>query len=153
MSKRNAEELRKWFSKGKQKTRNGNAIKLSIYCEWIHRTPGELKQEYTEARTKSVDAFNEWRRKTQNKALEFYNHLKDQGYSINYCRSIPLGILAFYSENCERVSGVTKDFDAPQIPKNEYVFTQEVLRKMHYYGSPFEKTWPSKREWTIYRAL
>jgi integrase len=138
-----AEELRHWFIRGRENTRNKNAIKLLNYCLWIHKSPEELKQEYISARTKGVDAFNEWRRNTQNNILDYYNYLKKKGSAINTCRSEPLGVLAFYRQNCEPLSEVTKEFDPVQIPENEYVFTQEVLRKMYFYGSPFEKTWLS----------
>lgn len=145
-----AEQFRKWFSRGKQATRNRNAIKLKAYCDWIDKTPEQLKQEYVDARTKGVNEFNEWRRTAQNKIIEFYNYLKEEKLSkkekhltINYCRTVPLGILAFYSQNCEKIPDVTKEFDPVQIPENEFVFTQEILRKCYYYGSPFEKTWLS----------
>ncbi len=47
---------------------------------------------------------------------------------------MPLGVLALYSENCETIKDVTKEFDSVQIPTDEYVFTQEVLRKVYYYA-------------------
>jgi hypothetical protein len=137
------EEFRKWFYKGKRTTRNRNAIKLKAYCDWINKSPEQLKQAYVEAREKGVDAFNDWRRDTQNKIIAFYNCLKELKYAINYCRSIPLGVLAFYTQNCERIPDVTKEFDPVQIPENEFVFDQTTLRKCYYYGSPFEKTWLS----------
>jgi len=47
------EAYRKWFATGKQKTRFRNAGKLKIYCEWLGKSPEQLKQEYIEARQKA----------------------------------------------------------------------------------------------------
>lgn len=127
------EVFRKYFSRGKKRSQYRNAVKLKKYCEWIGKTPEQLKQEYIEAR-KSVDSLKDWERDTRSKIIEYYNHLKAKDYKINYCRTLPLGILAFYSENCETIKDVTKEFDSVQIPTDEYVFTQEVLRKTFYYA-------------------
>lgn len=127
------EEYRKYFSRGSKQTRYRNAVKLKRYCEWIGKTPEDLLKDYAEAR-KSVNALQDWKRDTRSQIISFYNHLKAKGYSINYCRTEPLGIMAFYSENCETVKGATKEFDSVQIPTDEYVFTQEVLRKTYYYA-------------------
>jgi len=43
----------------------------------------------------------------------------------------------------EPIKGVVKQLDPQQIPDNDFIFNQEILRKMYYYGSPFEKTWLS----------
>lgn len=51
--------------------------------------------------------------------------------------------MAFYSQNCEQVKGITKQLDPVQIPDNEFVFTQENLRRLYYYGNVQEKTWLS----------
>jgi len=127
------EVFRKYFSRGKKTTQYKKAIKLKKYCEWTKKTPEELINEYVVAR-KSVNALQDWKRDTRSKVIEFYNHLKLQGYKINTARTLPLGILAFYSENCETIKDVTKEFDSVQIPTDEYVFTQEVLRKVYYYA-------------------
>jgi len=127
------EVFRKYFSRGTKRTQNKNAIKLKKYCDWSNTAPEKLIQEYATAR-KSVNALQDWKRDTRSKIIEFYNHLKNEGYKINTARTLPLGILAFYSENCETISDVTKEFDAVQIPTDEYVFTQEVLRKTYYYA-------------------
>jgi len=80
------------------------------------------------------------KREIRNHIIEFYNYLKEEkGFAINYARCIPLGILAFYSQNCEKIPEVTKEFDPVQIPENEFVFTQEVLRKAYYYGDTWQK--------------
>lgn len=134
------ESYRKWFTTGKQKTRFRNAKKLRDYCEWLGKSPEQLKREYIEARQKGVDALNDLKREIRNKIIEFYNYLKEQkGFAINYARCIPLGILAFYSQNCEKIPEVTKEFDPVQIPENEFVFSQEVLRKAYYYGDTWQK--------------
>jgi hypothetical protein len=127
------EKYRKWFTTGAIRTRYRNATKLKKYCEWIGKTPKELLEEYTEAR-KNVNTYNEWKRETRKKISEFYNWLISKGYKINTARTQPLGILRFYSDNCETVKGATKNFDSVQIPENEYVFTQDDLRKIFYYA-------------------
>ena len=127
------EVFRKYFSRGKKLTQKKNAIKLKKYCEWANKSPEELINEYTEAR-KSVNALQDWKRDTRTKIVSFYNWLKEQGYKINSARTLPLGVLALYSENCETIKDVTKEFDSVQIPTDEYVFTQEVLRKVYYYA-------------------
>ena len=127
------EYFRQYFSRGKKQTIYKKAIKLKKYCIWLDKTPEQLIQEYAEAR-KSVNTLQDWKRDTRSEIISFYNFLKQRGYKINSARSLPLGILAFYSENCETIRGVTKEFDAVQIPTDEYVFTQEVLRKVYYYA-------------------
>jgi len=126
-------EYRKYFSRGTKRTRYRNAVKLKRFCEWANTTPEELKQEYIEAR-KSVDGLNDWERDTRNKIIEYYNYLKSKDYKINYCRTLPLGILAFYSQNCKTIEKVTENFDDVQIPEDEYAFDQETLRKIYYYS-------------------
>lgn len=132
------QQYRKWFTTGKKKTQHRNAIKLKRYCEWIKKTPEQLINEYAEAR-KDVNTYNAWKRDVRTKVLEFYDYLKAHGYAINYCRSETLGILAFYSEHCETVKDVTKNFDAVQIPENEYAFTQDDLRKIYFYANAEDK--------------
>ncbi len=129
----NMEVFRKYFSRGKKRSQYRNAVKLKKYCKWTSKTPEELIKEYVEAR-KSVNTLKDWERDTRSKIIEYYNWLKTKGYKINYCRTLPLGILAFYSENCETIKDVTKEFNSVQIPTDEYVFTQEVLRKAFYYA-------------------
>jgi hypothetical protein len=132
---------RKWF-RGKKKTVDRSAQNLRQYCRWLGKTPTQLKAEYIEAR-KSVDAFEDWERNTKNTIVKFYNDLKEHGYAINAARTIVTGVMAFYTQNCKTIKGITKQLDPPQIPENDFIFTQEALRKMYYYGSPFEKTWLS----------
>jgi len=124
---------RKYFSRGKKRSQYRNGVKLKKYCEWANITPEELIKEYAEAR-ESVNALQDWKRDTRSKIIEYYNWLKAKDYKINYCRTLPLGALAFYSENCETIKDVTKEFDSVQIPTDEYIFTQEALRKVFYYA-------------------
>ena len=132
---------RKWFT-GKQRTVQRNAQNLRAYCEWLSKTPEELRREYVEAR-KTVDSLEDWERETRNNILRFYNYLKENDYAINSARTLVTGVMAFCSQNCKRIQAITKELDPQQIPENEYVFTQEVLRKMYYYGNAFEKAWLS----------
>jgi len=129
----NMEEYRKWFTTGSVRTCYRNATKLKKYCDWIGKAPQQLIDEYAEAR-KDVTAYNEWKRETRKRITEFYNWLRASGYSVNTARSTPLGILRFYSDNCETVKGATKEFEAVQIPQNEYIFAQDDLRKVFYYA-------------------
>ncbi len=132
---------RKWF-RGKKKTVDRSAQNLRQYCRWIGKSPTQLKTEYIEAR-KSVDAFEDWERNTKNTIVKFYNDLKEHGYAINAARTFVTGVMAFYTQNCKTIRGITKELDPPQIPENDFIFDQPTLRKMYYYGSPFEKTWLS----------
>lgn len=110
-----------------------------MYCEWIQRTPEQLIKEYESAR-KKLNTLQSWKRDTKNSIVEFYNYLKStKHYKINTARSTPLGILRFYHSHCEQLEEVTKEFDSIQLPENEFVFTQETLRKMHYYADTNEK--------------
>ena len=127
------EYFRQFFSRGKKITQYKKAVKLKKYCDWANKSPEELINEYVKAR-ESVNALQDWKRDTRTKITEYYNWLKIKGYKINTARTMPLGILAFYSENCETIKDVTKEFDAVQIPTDEYVFSQEVLRKVYYYA-------------------
>lgn len=132
---------RKWFI-GKPRTVERNAQNLRAYCEWLSKTPEELRSEYVKAR-KTVDSLEDWELETRNNILGYYNYLKENDYAINSARTLTTGVMAFYSQNCKRIQGITKELDPQQIPENEYVFTQEVLRKMYYYGNAFEKAWLS----------
>ena len=51
--------------------------------------------------------------------------------------------MSFYSQNCEQIKGITRQLDPVQIPDNEFVFNQETLRRLYYYGNVQEKTWLS----------
>lgn len=133
--------LRKW-SIGKPKTVERGAQKLRQYCAWIGKTPEQLKDDYHKAR-RSVTKHDDWKRDTKNNILRYYNESKEKGYKINACQTMITGVLAFYSQNCESIKGVMHQVDPIQIPENEFVFNQEILRKMYFYGSPFEKTWLS----------
>jgi len=137
----NALAYRKWF-RGTAKTVERSAQNLRQYCRWLGKKPQELRKEYVKAR-RSVNKLEDWERKTKNTILKFYNDLKEQGYRINTARTVVTGVMAFYSQNCKRINGLTKELDPQQIPENEFVFTQEVLRKMYYYGNAFEKAWLS----------
>jgi len=140
-SKGKALAFRKWFT-GMPKTVERSAQNLRQYCEWIGKNPTQLRNEYVKAR-ESVTRLEDWERETRNNILKFYNYLKEHNYTINSARTIVTGVMAFYSQNCKKVLGITKLLDPVQIPENEFVFTQEILRKCYYYGSPFEKTWLS----------
>ena len=133
--------LRKWFT-GKPKTVERGAQNLRQYCKWIGKTPEQLKDDYHKAR-RSVTKHDDWKRDTKNNILKYYNESKEKGYKINACRTMITGVLAFYSQNCESIKGVMRQVDPIQIPENEFVFNQEILRKMYFYGNPIEKTWLS----------
>ncbi len=132
---------RKWF-RGKSKTIQRSAQNLRQFCERLGKSPDQLKAEYVKAR-KSVDALEDWERETKNTIVKFYNDLKTQGFAINSARTVVTGIMAFYTQNCKTIRGITKELDPPQIPENEFVFDQEVLRKMCFYANPTEKAWLS----------
>lgn len=53
---------------------------------------------------------------------------------INSARAIPSRILSFFGRHCETVKGATALFPLPQIPDDEFIFTQEILRKAFYYA-------------------
>jgi len=131
------EQYRVWFTTGTKGTRNDNGRKLKSYCEWVGKSPDELLNEYKKAR-ETVDTLHDWQREVRRKILEFYNVLKTQ-YKINYARQVPNGILAFYSAHAETIKDVTTEFDSAQVPEDEYVFTQDDLRKMFYYADTEEK--------------
>lgn len=132
---------RKWFT-GKAHTIQRNAQELRNFCEWIRKNPEQLRSEYVEAR-KTVESLDDWKRETKNTVLTYYNYLKKKGYSINTARTCVSSVLAFYSQNCEKLLGITRELDPPQIPENEFIFTQDALRKMYYYGNATEKAWLS----------
>lgn len=123
------EEYRKWFEGQTKTTQNRNARKLKAFCEWIHKTPQQILKEYEDATDKKA-----WQRERKKEIEAYYNYLKQKGYKINYCRTEPLGILKFHTRHTETIREGTKCFDAVQIPENEYVFTQETLRKAFYYS-------------------
>jgi hypothetical protein len=138
----NSMAYRKWF-RGKKATVDRSAQNLRQYCKWIGKKPEQLKAEYINARNGSFATYEDWKRDTKNSILRFYNEMKEKGYSINAARTMVVGVLAFYSQNCESIRRVTQHLDPIQIPENEFIFNQEILRKCYYYGSPFEKTWLS----------
>jgi integrase len=101
-----------------------------------------LIDEYKAART-DFGKLQDWRRETKNAILRFYREQKAKGYKINMARNSVIGVMAFYSQNCETVKGITRELDPVQIPDNEFVFNQEILRKLYYYGNLQEKAWLS----------
>ncbi len=123
------QEYRKWFEGQKPVTRNRNARKLKAFCDWIGKTPEQILREYESAQNKKA-----WQRERKKEIEAYYNHLKEKGYKINYCRTEPLGILKFHTRHTETIKEGTKCFDAPQLPENEYIFTQSDLRKAFYYS-------------------
>jgi hypothetical protein len=123
------QEYRKWFEGQKPVTRNRNARKLKAFCDWIGKTPEQILKEYEIAQNKKA-----WQRERKKEIEAYYNYLKEKGYKINYCRTEPLGILKFHTRHTEMIREATKCFDAPQLPENEYIFTQPDLRKAFYYS-------------------
>ena len=133
-----------YFHRGKQSTKGRNAQKLRKFCHWAKVTPQQLIQQYSEA--KESNDLDAWQRDTVNQILEYYNWLTMQinpktgkKYSLNYCRTEPIGVLAFHRQNTRQLPDVTKHFAPVQIPTDEYRFTQDDLRKMFYYGDTEEK--------------
>ena len=131
----NIQEYRKWFEGQTKTTQNRNARKLKQFCDWIGKTPEQILKEYETAQNKRA-----WQRERKKEIEGFYNFLKQSGYKINYCRTQPLGILKFHTRNTETIKEGTKCFDPPQLPENEYIFTQADLRKAFYYSKLEEQT-------------
>lgn len=135
MSKRkrwNYEDIkkyRKWFKGQKTGTANKNARKLKDFCDWIDKSPETLLKEYEASTNKKA-----WQRDRKKEVEAFYNHLIAKGYKINSARTTPLGILSFYTRNCETIRDATKIFAPPQIPEDDLIFSQEILRKAYYYS-------------------
>jgi len=123
------QEYREWFEGQTKTTQNRNARKLKQFCDWIGKTPDQILKEYETAQNKKS-----WQRECKKAIEAFYNNLKEKGYKINYCRTQPLGILKFHTRNTETIKEGTKCFDPPQLPENEYSFTQSDLRKAFYYS-------------------
>ena len=137
-------DFTQYFHRGKESTKIRNAQKLKKFCHWAKVTPQQLIQNYNEA--KERNDLDSWKRDTVNQILEYYNWLTQQTnpktgekYALNYCRTEPIGILAFHRQNTRQLSDVTKHFAPPQLPTDEYRFTQDDLRKMFYYGDTQEK--------------
>jgi len=113
-----------------QETANKNARKLKECCDWLGKSPETLLKEYEASINKKA-----LQRDRKKEGEAFYNHLIAKGYKINSARTTPLGILSFYSRNCETVRDATKIFAPPQIPEDELIFiTQEMLSKAYYYS-------------------
>ena len=133
-----------YFHRGKESTRIKNAQGLRRFCHWLKKTPQQLIAEYEKAKTRNdLDA---WERERVNEIIRYYNWLTEQisprtgkKYALNYCRTEPSGILAFHHQNTRQLPDVTKEFAPPQLPTDEYRFTQDDLRKMFYYGDTEEK--------------
>ncbi len=134
-------EYRKYYSNSKASVQK-SALDLWHYCEWIGKTPEDLINEFIQARA-DFSKLQDWRRETKNTLVKFYNEQKSKGYKVNMARSVVSGVMAFYSQNCETIKGITRELDPVQIPENGFVFTQEILRKLYYYGNLHEKTWLS----------
>ena len=134
-------EYRKFFNNSKASVAK-SALDLWHYCEWVGKTPQDLIDEYVSARN-DFGKLSDWRRETKNLIIKFYHEQKAHGYKINMARTVVTGIMSFYSQNCETIKGITRELDPVQIPDNEFVFTQDSLRKLYYYGNAFEKTWLS----------
>lgn len=134
-------EYRKYFNNAQSSVAK-SALDLWHFCEWTGKTPEDLINEYVQART-DFGKLQDWRRETKNTLIKFYNEQKAKGYKINMARTVVTGVMSFYSQNCETIKGITRELDPIQIPENEFVFNQEILRKLYYYGNLHEKTWLS----------
>jgi hypothetical protein len=134
-------EYRKYFSSSKSSAQK-SAMDLWRYCDWIGKEAEDLIAEYVQSRN-DFGRLQDWRRETKNNILRYYNELKAKGAKINHARTRVTGVLAFYSNNCEGIKGVTRELDPVQIPDNEFKFNQEILRQLYFYGDAFEKTWLS----------
>ena len=137
-------DFTEYFHRGKESTKIRNAQKLKKFCHWLGKTPQQLITEYKEA--KAQNELDSWQREQVNRVLEYYNWLTQQTnpktgkkYSLNYCRTEPVGVLAFHRQNTRPLPDVTKHFAPPQLPTDEYRFTQDDLRKIFYYGDTQEK--------------
>jgi len=122
------QQYRRWFEGQTKTTQNRNARKRKAFCDWIGKTPEQILKEYETTQNKKA-----WQRERKKEIEAYYNYLKEKGYKINYCRTEPLGILKFHTRHTETIKEGTKCFDAPQLPENEYIFTQETLIKTLYY--------------------
>jgi len=122
------QQYRRWFEGQTKTTQNRNARKRKAFCDWIGKTPEQILKEYETTQNKKA-----WQRERKKEIEAYYNYLKEKGYKINCCRTEPLGILKFHTRHTETIKEGTKCFDAPQLPENEYIFTQETLIKTLYY--------------------
>lgn len=99
--------------------------------------------EYEEA--KRNNDLDSWERDAKNDVIAYYNWLTEQinpktgkKYALNYCRTEPIGVLAFHHQNTRQLEDVTSEFAPVQLPTDEYRFKQDDLRKMFYYGGTEE---------------
>lgn len=107
-----------------------NSIRLMKFCVWSEKTPQELINKYNEARNEN--RLEEWKRDVHNQVMQYYHFLEGKDYKLNYVRSECSGILAFHHQNTTQIEDVTKDFAPPQLPTNEYWFSQDDLRKIYH---------------------
>ena len=107
-------EYRKYFNTKKSSV-DKSALDLWHYCEWIGKTPQELIQEYVNVRL-DFAKLQDWRRETKNAILKYYREQKAKGYKINFARNCVTGVMAFYTQNCETIKGVTRELDSCQKP-------------------------------------
>jgi len=96
-------EYRKFFNTKKDSV-DKSALDLWHYCEWIGKTPQELIQNYIDVRL-DFGKLQDWRRETKNTILRYYREQKAKGYKVNMARSSVIGVMSFYSQNCEQIKG------------------------------------------------
>ena len=128
------DSYQKWFTNNTEKTNRDNAMRLKKYCEFAHKSPEELIEEYNNASDKQA-----WIRDTKQKIQTFYQSLIDSGLKLNSCRTISMGILTFYTNYCQPIPKVSKNMHV-EIPTYQHCFTQQELTKMFNLGDLEEKT-------------
>jgi hypothetical protein len=134
-----------YFPRCKDSTKRGNASRFKKFCSWTQKTPDKLIEEYEIAKT--LNNLDDWERNTANRIIKFYQLLLKQPnpnnngkpYSSNYCNTVGSAVLAFYHQNCREIEGVMDAFAPTQMPKDEYRFSQDDLRKMFHFGDTEEK--------------
>ena len=120
------EPYRKWFKGQKTATANKNARKLKEFCDWLDKSPETLLKEYEETTDKRA-----WQRDRKKEVDALYNHLISKGYKINSARTTPIGILSFYTRNCETIRDATKIFaPTPDIRRRTNIYTRNTPQSL-----------------------
>ncbi len=102
---------------------------IAYYCKWMQKTDATLVQEYKDAADK-----DEWSKKTGEKLIEWLNHLKAEGYSVNTVRAYVASVRAFFTNQCRSVKIQRGKVPKQQVATGEHEFSVLELRKMFHYA-------------------
>lgn len=122
--------LKEYSGRSYYKHREG----LIKFLSFLKKDVDQVMREYKEAEDRT-----EWAKSMGLEVVKFYNHLIQQGYSINSARTWSIYPRAFFSAKCIQVKIKRGSIAKAQVATGEHPFVQRELQKMFFYANTFDK--------------